>query len=160
METPRSGLASDAGYILLRDMAERLGIAAAQLRRAAEKRAVPAVKVARRWAVRPEDVPVIEAHFARTASQRAQATSFHDLGAHLRHTGRVVSDAVIGEQPALSAARRAETQAISRQMDPTASDHRPPLTREDVQSDAHAAEQGALQDILRPSPPPAPERSI
>src|SRR5579872_5077810 len=59
METPLSGLAPDAGYILLREMAERLGIAAARLRRAAERRTVPAVKVARRWAVRPEDVAVV-----------------------------------------------------------------------------------------------------
>ena len=161
METPVSGLTSDAGYILLCEMAERLGIDAARLRRAAEKRAVPAVKVARRWAVRPEDVPVIEAHFAsRTASQRAQAASFHDLGAHLRHTGRVVSSPVIGEQPAVTPARRAETAAIDRQMDPTGSDHRPLPTLDDAHSDAHAAEQGALDDILMPSATPAPERSI
>lgn len=161
MGTPPSGLASDAGYIHLREMAERLGIAAARLRRAAKKRALPAVKVARRWAVRPEDVPVIEAHFAsRTASQRAQAASFHDLAAHLRHTGRVVSGAVIGDQPAVSPARRAETQAIDRQVDPAAPDHRPPLTRDDVQTDAHAAEQRALEDFLGPNPIPTPEPSI
>ena len=161
IEPPLSGLASDAGYILLREMAERLGIAAAQLRRAAEKRMVPAVKVAKRWAVRPEDVPLIEAHFAsRTASQRAQATSFHDLTAHLRHTGRVVSGAVIGDQPPISPARRAETQAIDHQMDPTAPDPRPPLTAEDVHGDSKAAEQDALEDFLGPNPTPAPERSL
>src|SRR5579862_8268775 len=67
--TSPARLVSDAGYIVLREMAERLGIAAARLRRAASRRAVPAVKVARRWAVRPEDIPVIEAHFSgRTAS--------------------------------------------------------------------------------------------
>jgi hypothetical protein len=126
------GLASDAGYIVLREMAERLGIAAARLRRAAAKRAVPAVKVARRWAVRPEDVPVIEAHFsARTPSQRAQAASSHDMAARLRHRGRVVSDAVVGEQPVVSLAGQ-----------------------------AHAAEQGALKDILRPNVPPPPQRSM
>ncbi len=154
---PLSGLASDAGYILLREMAERLGIAAARLRRAAEARAVPAVKVARRWAIRAEDAPVIEAHFAsRTASQRAQAASFHDLGAHLRHTGRVVSGAVIGDEPAVSQARRAETQAIDRQIDPMASNHR----LLPAQDDPRAAEQRGLEDIRMPSPTPAPERSV
>src|SRR5690242_2352581 len=54
--TLSAGPALDAGYILLRDMAEQLGVAARILRRAASKSVVPAMKVDRRWAIQAKDV--------------------------------------------------------------------------------------------------------
>jgi len=155
------GPASDADYILLRDMAEQLGVAASILRRAASKRAVPATKVAGRWAIRGQDVQTVAEHFlARETARRAQGTASHDMAAQRRHRGRLVSDPVRGQPALASPARRVETEALEHQLVPEETDHRTALARTAGDDDARQVEQVALEDILRPSPAPAPQRSL
>ncbi|MDE3076480.1 MAG: helix-turn-helix domain-containing protein [Chloroflexota bacterium] len=154
---------SGEGYVLIRDVAERLGVPSSALRRAVHKQIVPALKVARHWVIPARELDVVQTYFAtRTPSQRAQATASRDMTARMSHRGRSVSDPVLGRQIPTTAASRAEAETVAHQVDPTAIDHRAPLGRSSDEKTqvAQSAEQEALENILKPSAPTAPERSM